>query len=179
MDAERSVARALLRGQDPASAARRVPARMRRFYVSAYQSDLFNRVLARRIERDILGRLLLGDLAYIHAKGAVFSVEDPRAEQPRADALEISPSGPLYGRKLTQAKGVPGEMEQRVLDEEGLQLDDWRVRGLKLKGARRALRIPLGDVEVGYDEGVCFSFSLPPGCYATVVLRELQKPDDM
>jgi len=62
-----------------------------------------------------------------------------------------------------------------VLDEEGLQLEDWHVRGLKLKGARRALRIPLGDVEARYDEGLLLSFSLPPGCYATVVLRELQK----
>ena len=93
-----------------------------------------------------------GDIDEVHEPGAAaerlqserprtaVGVEDPRAEQPRADALEISPSGPLYGRKLSQAKGVPGEMEQRVLDEEGLQLDDWRVRGLKLKGARRALQ---------------------------------------
>jgi len=178
MDAELSVVRALAQGQDPAAAVRRLPSRMRRFYVSAYQSSLFNRVLARRIERGLLARLLLGDLAYIHAKGAVFIVDDPQVEQPRADRIEISPSGPLYGRKLSMPRGLPGEMEQRVLDEEGLQLEDWNVRGLKLKGARRALRIPLRDVESRYDEGLLLSFSLPPGCYATVVLRELQKSDD-
>jgi tRNA pseudouridine13 synthase len=154
-----------------------VPARLRRFYVSAYQSFLFNRVLSRRIERGILGRLLLGDLAYLHGKGAVFAVDDPKAEQARADRLEISPSGPLYGFKLSMPRGLPGEMEQRVLDEEGLQLEDWRVRGLKLKGARRALRVPLRDVESKCDEGLLLSFSLPPGCYATVVLREVQKQD--
>jgi tRNA pseudouridine13 synthase len=177
MDAERSVVRALAQGQTPAAAVRRLPSRMRRFYVSAYQSSLFNRVLARRIERGILGRLLLGDLAYLHGRGAVFSVDDPQAEQPRADRFEISPSGPLYGRKLSMPSGLPGEMEQRVLDEEGLALEDWRVRGLKLKGARRALRIPLRDVESSYDGGLQLCFSLPPGCYATVVLRELQKAD--
>jgi tRNA pseudouridine13 synthase len=177
MDAERSVVRALSEGQAPAAAARRLPARVRRFYVSAYQSFLFNRVLARRLERGILDRLLLGDLAYIHGKGAVFSVDDPLAEQARADRLEISPSGPLYGYKLSMPVGLPGEMEQRVLVEEGLQLEDWRVRGLKLKGARRALRIPLRDVQCAYDEGLRLTFSLPPGGYATVVLRELQKLD--
>jgi len=179
MDAERSVLRALLeRPQDPAAAVRRLPNRLRRFYVSAYQSFLFNRLLARRIERGILGQLLLGDLAMLHNKGAVFGVEDPQVEQPRADRLEISPSGPLYGRKMTMPQGLPGEMEQHVLDEEGLQLEDWHVRGLKLKGARRALRVPLHEAKVETDEGLVLSFHLPPGSYATVVLREVQKPDD-
>jgi tRNA pseudouridine13 synthase len=175
MDAERGVVRALVDGQAPAAAVRRLPTRLRRFYVSAYQSLLFNRILARRIERGSLGRLLLGDLAWLHGRGAVFNVEDPEVEQPRADRLEISASGPLYGYKMTMPSGLPGEMERRVLDEEGLQLEDWRVRGLKLKGARRALRIPLRDVEARYDDGLLLSFSLPPGCYATMVLSEIQK----
>jgi tRNA pseudouridine13 synthase len=178
MDAERSLVRALRDGQAPAAAVRRLPSRLRRFYVSAYQSALFNRVLARRLERGLLGRLLLGDLAYLHDRGAVFSVEDPAIEQPRADRLEISPSGPLYGRKMSMPQGLPGEMEQRVLEEEELALEDWRVRGLKLKGARRALRIPLKGVQVEWDEGLLLVFSLPAGCYATVVLRELLKLDD-
>jgi tRNA pseudouridine13 synthase len=178
MDAERGVARALVgKPDDPAAAVRRLPARLRRFYVSAYQSFLFNQLLAQRIERGLLGRLLLGDLAMIHGKGAVFDVADPQVEQPRADRFEISPSGPLYGRKMTMPRGLPGEMEQRVLDQEGLQLEDWRVRGLKLKGARRALRVPLHEAQVGYDEGLELSFVLPPGSYATVVLREICKLD--
>ena len=169
---------------------RAVSAKMRSFYVSAYQSALFNRVLARRLTGgdpmprsgaqqarwQALGTLVLGDLAYIHAKGAVFLVEDPAAEQARADRLEISPSGPLYGFKLTQAQGIPGESEQQVLAEEGLDLEDFRLRGLRLKGARRPLRFPLSDTEV-IEEGknLVVSFSLPPGCYATVVLREIMK----
>jgi tRNA pseudouridine13 synthase len=184
MEAERRVLRALLdRPDEPQRAIRALPNRMRKFYVSAYQSALFNEVLARRLadadtgqgRYTALSRLVRGDLAWIHAKGAVFVVEDPEAEQGRADRIEISPSGPLYGYKMTLAQGAPGEVEQRVLADQGLELDDWRLRGLKLKGARRPLRFPLREVELSVDEGLLLSFALPPGCYATAVLREVTK----
>lgn len=188
MDAERRVLRTLLdRPDDPRRAIRALPNRMRKFYVSAYQSALFNEVLAHRLAGDhqgrdgaaerhgALGRLVRGDLAYIHGKGAVFVVEDPDAEQGRADRIEISPSGPLYGYKVTLAQGAPGEVEQRVLADQDLELDDWRLRGLKLKGARRPLRFPLREAELSYDQGLLLSFVLPPGCYATAVLREIVK----
>jgi tRNA pseudouridine13 synthase len=154
-------------------ATRSVPRNVRVFFVSAYQSVLFNRLLARRLET--VDRLMAGDLANLRGRSAVFLVEDPAAEQPRADRMEISPSGPLYGYKLTMAQGVPGEMEQRVLDEEGLALDDFRVPGLRVKGARRPLRVPLDAYRVWYDEGLMLSFALPPGSYATIVLDEVMK----
>jgi tRNA(Glu) U13 pseudouridine synthase TruD len=63
-----------------------------------------------------------------------------------------------------------------VMDEEGLDLEAFRLRGLKLKGARRPLRFPLGEAAAEQDtEGLVVSFALPPGCYATVVLREIMK----
>jgi tRNA pseudouridine13 synthase len=177
MEQERRVVQALLdHPQDYARALRAVPNNLRRFFVSAYQGALFNRVLVRRL--DTLDRLQRGDLAWIHGKGAVFLVENPQAEQARADRLEISPSGPLYGYKLTVARGTPGEMEQQVLDEEGITLEDLRMRGLKLKGARRPLRAPLSEVKTWYDDGLMLSFTLPPGCYATVVLAEVTKAGD-
>jgi tRNA pseudouridine13 synthase len=46
---------------------------------------------------------------------------------------------------------------------------------MKLRGARRPLRVPLHEVEVGYDGGLMISFALPPGSYATVVLAEVMK----
>ena len=161
------------RPDDWLRAIRSVPTSQRKFYVSAYQGALFNRILARRI--DALDQLQVGDLASIHGKRAVFLVADLDAEQPRADRLEISPSGPLYGYKLTMAQGKPGEIERQVLDEQGLRLEDFRMRGMKLRGARRPLRVPLREVEVGYDAGLMVSFGLPPGSYATIVLAEVMK----
>ena len=147
---------------------------MRKFFISAYQSTLFNRLLTRRL--DTLDQLKAGDLAWIHNKGAVFSVQDPAVEQPRADALEISPSGPLFGFKMTMPQGVPGKMEQHIQAEESLTLDHWRTA--KCKGARRPLRFPLLKSKIWYDDGLMVSFVLPPGCYATVVLDEIMKPSN-
>ena len=154
---------------------------LRRLYLSAAQSRLFNEVLAVRIGR--LDRLEQGDLAWKHVNGACFRVEDVAAEQPRCDAFEISPTGPLYGARMTEAAGRPGQLEAGILERAGLDRARFRrAGGVKLNGARRPLRVPLGDPVVGDDRDdhgpcVCVSFALPPGSYATSLTRETCKYD--
>jgi tRNA pseudouridine13 synthase len=147
--------------------------KLRRLYLSAYQSYLFNRLLAERIDR--LDRLEAGDVAYIHASGAAFIVQDPAVEQPRADRLEISPSGPLFGPKALLAESQPGQRERDLLVESGLSLDEFHLPGIRLKGARRPYRMPLTEVQAGWEDGLTLGFRLPPGGYATEVLREVMK----
>ena len=148
-----------------------------RFYVSAYQSALFNRVVAQRLVTG-LDKLLLGDLAFRHIGGAVFRVEDVAKEQPRADVFEISPSGPLFGLRMTAANGAPGELEEKILVDAGVTLADFASRTVRAPGGRRPLRFcPTGaQVQLGADErGPYFElqFELPRGSYATALLREL------
>jgi tRNA pseudouridine13 synthase len=151
-----------------------VSRRMRGFYVSAYQSYLFNQVVRARLHT--LDRLLAGDVATKHDSGGSFVVQDPAVEQPRADRFEISPSGPIYGYKLLMAEGEPGQMERQVLEAEGLTLEDFKsLEALKVRGERRPLRFPLQDVELWYDGGVVLRFALPAGSYATNVLGEVMK----
>lgn len=150
---------------------------VRRLYVSAFQSHLFNQVVARRVPAG-LGCLWNGDLAFVHSSGAVFRVEDAGAEQGRADSFEISPSGPLFGYRMTAATGKAGELESEVLAAEQLAPGSFRSRHLRLKGQRRPLRFRPEDasVELGADAfGPYFEirFTLPRGCYATALLREL------
>lgn len=175
---ERIVLNALLQGAPAAQAVRRIPKRMLKLLVSAYQSWLFNRLLVTRMPD--LGKLEEGDLAYLHDRGASFTVIDPEAEQPRADRMEISPSGPLYGRKVTLAKGAPGERERRVLEEEGLAKGDFRIPGARLSGERRPFRVPIGEPSVRQEgeDAILLSFTLPKGCFATTALREVMKVDD-
>jgi len=171
---ERRVLQALIETGDEARAIRNIPRRMRQFLISAYQSHLFNRVVAARL--DALDQVQEGDLAWKHGSGSIFLVEDVAAEQPRAERLEISPSGPMFGCKMPMARGEPGRLESEILQQEGLTLEDFRKqRGLIVEGTRRPLRVPLQKAELWYDEGLMLRFELPPGSYATNVLREIMK----
>jgi tRNA pseudouridine13 synthase len=177
-EAERRVLESLAKGRPPEQAIRRIPRATFRLYLSAYQSHLFNRLLLVRMPD--LGRLEAGDLAYLHDRGAVFSVEDVAVEQPRADRFEISPSGPLFGKKVLLAEGAPGEREREVLDEERLTIEQWKLPGLRLDGERRPFRVPLtgATVRAEGDDTVLLAFSLPKGSYATAALREVMKSED-
>ncbi len=164
-----------------AKAWRTVDHTMRKFYISAFQSELFNQVVAKRI--GTLARVSVGDIAWKHVNGACFRVEDAAVEQPRCDAFEISPTGPLFGPRMTDAGGETGLLEAAILATTGLTKDQIRATdGSKLAGERRALRVPLHDasVEPGEDPAGRFlklSFSLPSGCFATTVTRELCKTE--
>lgn len=171
--------RELVRG---GGARRRLPRERARLYVSAYQAWLFQRVLARRF--DAFDGLLAGDLAWLHGNGAVFVVQDPGAEAQRARSFELSASGPLFGPEMIEPRGEPLEIERGVLAEEGLAGPDLGARGaLSWKGARRPLRVPVRGLECvpardAHGAHLQLSFELPPGSYATALLRELTKRDD-
>ncbi len=151
-----------------------IPHRLRKLFLSAYQAYLFNRVLERRAPD--LGKLLDGDIAVKHDNGAPFLVRDAVVEQPRADAFEISPSGPIFGYKMRLPAGDVLTLETSLLADERVHLKDFRkVVGIRLPGTRRPLRMPmqLHEVSAVDGTGVRLSFTLPAGGYATVVLEEL------
>ena len=172
---ERNLLRALRQGRSPRDAVLGLPRKLLRLYLSAFQSDLFDRLLLMRLNS--LDTLWPGDLAYRHDNGACFLVEDPAAEQPRAERLEISPSAPLFGHKVTMARGQAGILEESLLEKEGLNLEDFRLSGgLAMEGERRPLRIPLTAAEVRREgDDLLVGFALPRGAYATSVLREIMK----
>jgi tRNA pseudouridine13 synthase len=146
--------------------------RLRKLYLSAYQSSLFDRLVEQRLDR--IDRVMEGDLAWKHVNGACFLVEDLEQEQPRAERFEISPSGPMFGSKMTQPRGEPGAMEERILAEEGLSLDSFA--GVAPEGQRRPLRVPLGEPSCTPEgSDLRLEFTLPKGSYATSVLREITK----
>ncbi|MBI5863665.1 MAG: tRNA pseudouridine(13) synthase TruD [Planctomycetes bacterium] len=174
---ERRALRALAKGVRKKRVLLGVDRQVRDLLISAYQSHLFNRMLASRLPAG-LHRLTLGDLAWVHRNGAVFRVEDVAVEQPRADVLEISPSGPLFGYRMTQPEAAPGEAEAALLAEEQLSPEAFRGERLRIKGGRRPYRFPVSDASIRLEEDargpyLGLSFTLPRGCYATSLLREL------
>lgn len=173
---EKKALHALLRFGDPERAYFAVPKRMRQMFASSFQSRLFNAILERRVAE--VDRLAEGDLAYLHRNGAVFLVTDPAAEQPRCDAFEVSPSGPIWGTLTPIAQGRPGEVEREILGATGLSPESFEVGGgLRLKGRRRPLRVPLEEVSLEplSDRAFAVGFTLPPGSFATAVMAEITK----
>lgn len=155
--------------------------KLRRLWMSALQSRVFNDVVAARITS--LSRVMNGDLAYLHDRGACFIVEDAEKEQPRANAFEISATGPMLGYRMTLPAGEPLAIEQVIYDRFQLTREDFkRPSHDKAKGDRRPLRVQPTDTQLagGMDEHgayITVAFSLPAGSFATVLLRELMKND--
>jgi len=150
--------------------------RAARFLVSALQSAVFNEVLVRRpLPVDAVEP---GDVAQVVASGGLFLVEDLAREAPRAARFEISASGPIFGTgaRAPQPAGAPAARERAALAAFGV--DEALLRrappGLRLRGARRALRAPVAGATCEHAGDVLrLRFTLPAGSYATVLIEEL------
>ncbi len=151
----------------------------RMWYLNSLQSHLFNQILARRIDR--LDRMFAGDWAMKTENGACFFVENAEQEQLRADRFEISPTGILFGSRVSWAEGEPGAIERAVVSENGATPESLTeaAKACGFRGERRPLRARLDQVESVLEGNVLtVGFSLPPGAYATNVLRELMKASE-
>lgn len=181
---ERIVSGRLARGETPEQAVRRIGPVTLNFWTSALSSAVFNRLLDERVSCGLVDQLVDGDLAWKHDSRAVFAVDHELLASgelgPRLSRFEISPSGPLWGSRLTEAGGEVRKMERialRELQVEPAQLD---ASEFAANGRRRPYREQLTnvDVEGGFDEHGPFIrcvFDLPRGMYATIVLREIMK----
>ncbi|MEE9592861.1 MAG: tRNA pseudouridine(13) synthase TruD, partial [Thermoplasmata archaeon] len=91
-------------------------------------------------------------------------------------------SGLLAGYEVALAEGEMGRLERRVIQEEGVDLNDFVVKALPRlasRGLRRSLVAPVRDFAFDLEEGVRLAFSLNPGSYATSLLREVTKGDSL
>ena len=146
--------------------------RQRKLLISACNSLLFNLTLKDRMERGLYARLLPGDIAKKHDTGGLFLVSDTAKEQPRADRLEISATGPIWGKKMKRAQDEAGGLEEEILTSQGLTPDVFH----KQPGSRRPLRVVLRELTMQPEaEGLRLEFFLPKGSYATVLLDEIMK----
>jgi len=152
--------------------------RQSRFLVSAFQAKLFNGYLDRRTLP--LDRVATGEVAWKHDSGATFLVEDEALENVRAEAFEISPSGPIIGTRMPRPEGSPGEDEAKWLSGWGLPDPLVPPRGLRLRGGRRPLRVRAADLawEPVATDALRLVFRLPPGSYATVLIASVFGPAD-
>jgi tRNA pseudouridine13 synthase len=144
-----------------------------RFLVSALQARAFNAALDARALP--VHTLEVGDLAVRHDSGGMFVVEDLQRESARAEAYEISPTGPIFGTRMPRAGGTVDARELEVLLGCGIDLFGLRAPpGISLRGGRRPLRVRPESLEHRLEGGVLrLCFTLPAGSYATVFVDAL------
>ena len=150
--------------------------RLKRFFISALQSLMFNRWLAERIEDGTYAGVVVGDWARKHDTGGTFEVTDEGYADAlaRAGSLAISTTLPLYGKKVKPSTGEAGRREAAGLAALDLRWVDLVGR----HGDRRLTRVAGLEATVARDGGdLVLRFELPKGSYATSVLREVMKVD--
>ncbi len=162
-------------------AGRRVKREERSMLLSAARSELFNRVLAARVEAGSWNAALDGDVWMLDGSRSVFGPEALTDElQARLAAFDIHPTGPLWGEGELRSSGAAREVELLALQGDTANRLRNGLEGAGLKQERRALRLRPQDMAWRWldDAALELAFSLQPGCYATTVMRELGEITD-
>lgn len=176
-----------------------LPKNLQKLFVHAYQSYLFNLVLSHRLKQNLpLNEALVGDVVCFRNEFGLADIHKDRMERITEDKIEginrlikrgrAFVTAPLFGYETEFAENVEGEIERKVLEDEGVELKDFyieKIPEISSKGTRRPVLVPvqvkLSDEGVSDDDmnpgrnKVKLKFFLPKGSYATVVLREYMK----
>jgi tRNA pseudouridine13 synthase len=188
---ERNALKALSNEHPPAKAMKAIDPTAAGFFISSFQSAIFNHVLNTRIESGNIDQLIDGDLAFVMKNRSTFAVRSEELEGPndpfasRLKSFELSASGPMWGTSMERATGSVEELEARMLAQSGVEVEHLQQceeqDGFPMIGGdRRPMRIPVIDPEVegGLDEHGAYvrcSFELPRGSFATTVMDEIMK----
>ncbi|MBL8296898.1 MAG: tRNA pseudouridine(13) synthase TruD [Rhodanobacteraceae bacterium] len=152
---------------------RRLPRHERSLLLSAARAQIFNAVLATRVQRGDWDQAMAGDVWMLDGSHSIFGPEVITAElESRLAIGDVHATGPLWGCGSLRSTGVAAELEVAAAD-----MYSALARGLEAAGLnqeRRSLRLRVQELGFAWDgDTLVVSFALPAGCYATTLLREL------
>lgn len=153
---------------------------LKRLLMASYQSHLFNGYTLARHRAGLARTAMKGDVLKKVATGGLFICEDPVIDTARIQTNEIVLTGPMVGCKVMTPMGESLIFEREVLELMGFGPEMWSaVERIRLAGSRRPVIVYPGDVSISEDDaGLLLCFSLPKGSFATILLREIIKPDE-
>ena len=151
---------------------------LRGIYLSSARSLLFNRVLDARVRAGTWNGLLDGDVLMLDGTRSHFRAEPGDEDLARRVAeQDLHPTGVLWGRGELPTRACASEAEMQALA--GCEVWCRALERFGLEQERRALRVRVQDLEFDRPEPDTLElrFTLSPGSYATVVLREIVELD--
>ncbi len=188
---ERRVMRYLLEHEgDYLGALRSLPLRLRRILVESVSSLIFNKTLSRLLrENPSLKTPEIGDLAaHVGLGGRIEKERVVRIREGNLKQVErlikdgrmvIVLPVPGYASRIPNSR--KGEVLRNVMEEAGVSRDMFNVRHMpevSTRGGLRPITIPRWSCRVMKvsEDVVELEITLPPGSYATILLREIMKP---
>ena len=168
MDIERIVLSEMVEHDDPLRAMRNIPLNIRRFFVQAFQSYIFNHTISAAFEHgEELFLPKSGDVCY--DKKSILG----RFENDPSQRLAI----PLVGYSYSKKNRFDYHISE-ILETEQVHAKDFfskTMQEISDEGGFRQTAIKCDNFSISEH---IVSFTLSRGSYATILLREIMKPQD-
>jgi len=168
MDIERIVLKEMIAHDDSIRAIRAIPLSLRRFYIQAYQSFIFNQSLsAAFLDGENLFESQSGDVCY-DSKSIIGKFKD---------GVEQYLSLPFVGYSYYKKTRFDYQIS-KILNQEEITPKDFFIKEMQevsSEGGFRQAAIQCSDYS---SENNNVEFSLSRGSFATILLREIMKPTD-
>jgi len=144
----------------------------RSLWLSAVRSELFNQVLAARVQDGSWNQLITGDVLQPEgSRGLFLSTDDERSAE-RLHNKEVNLTGPLVGTGGLEPVAASAEFEAQILAPHQPLIQ--ALCELKMEAQRRSLRLLVSRLEWQLeDDLLTIVMQLPKGAFATTVLAEL------
>ena len=143
----------------------------RSFYLSAARSEVFNLIVAKRIELGLAQQVLNGDILQLNGSHSWFVAdesEDLTQLQQRLIQQDILLTAPLIGEEDKSAV----DFENEIFAQHQALFD--LMRQERMKAARRPILMQPQQFQWQFEpNGLRLKFYLPAGSYATALVREL------
>lgn len=198
LDFEKAILNKLVQNPDDfVSALKELPKNLLTMFIYAYQSYLFNRILSERIKKKIpLNEAIIGDIILPIRKEIIDqnfirvtenNIEKVNKQISKGKAVV---SGVLFGSDSIFSEGIMGEIEHNIIDKEKIDPRDFiipEIPFISSSGSRHPLLAHIKDIKFKLindkskkdEKAIILNFELQKGCYATSLLREFMKTDDI
>jgi tRNA pseudouridine13 synthase len=168
MDVERIVLREMIDSGDSQKSIRKVPLSLRRFYIQAYQSFLFNHTLSSAfLDGENLFESKEGDVCF-DLKGII-----GKYLKGVDQFLAIPFVGYSYYKKTRFDYQI-----SKILESEEISPKDFFIKEMQEVSNEGGFRQAAISCSNYSSEGNTLEFTLSRGSFATILLREIMKPQD-